>query len=238
MRFTTALDWVKIVSLIGIGAGIAIAITVLFHLTGSSSQTIDSPPPARLGGIQLTPCEQQQPGVVALLGRLATGHSVADLTSQGLGATRAIEGGEADLVVIYPGSVDPDLNRLRKDASLRVVAPLLAQTTTEQELRSCDYRLADKPAAAAMAAAASKAMVEASLLTQAQIDDGGTMFLLSDDPTNPNHLFLTISTAIGFDKLPTSAVSLSGARTAYVAVVDRTTRAIVQTGKAHWYDGQ
>lgn len=238
MKLAKASGWARIASLIGFGVGIAIAITMLLDLTGSSSQTVATPPSARLGGIHLSSCEEQQPGVIALLGRLAPGHSVAELASKGLGATQAIEGGDADLIVIYPGSAEPDVSRLRGDASLRLVAPLLAQTTTERELRSCDYRLADKPEAAAIAAAASKAMIEAGLLTSAQIGAGGTMFLLSDDPTDPNYLFLTISTAIGFDKLPASPAKLSGARTAYVAVVDRTTRKIVQVGKAHWYDGQ
>jgi hypothetical protein len=229
----------KVVSLVALGIGIAVAITFVTGLDGSSPRQISGSSSGRmLGGIRLTPCEEQQPGVIALLGRLAPGHPVAELKAKGYGAVAAVEGAESGLVVIFPGDLEPDINRLKKESALSVVGPLLAQTNSDPDLRSCDYRLSDKPKAAAFAEAASEALVDAGLLTRAQIDEGGTIFMLSDDPTNPDHLFLTVSTAVGLETLPTSMLDLSGLRSAYVAVIDKATGTILDTGKAHWYDGQ
>lgn len=244
--------------LMAVGLILSLAVVQLFGLIGDKG---DSSQGFTLG--QLTPCEEQQPGEVALLGRLAPGRSVAELRARGYRTTAAVDGIEDDLVVIR-GVSGAQFSALQSEPALRAVGPLLAQSS-DPDLRSCDYRLSDKPKAAALAEVVGKAMVDAGLLTRAQIDAGGTIFTLSDDPTNPRQLFFTVILArpvpmpspiwVPLDNQPATgprtflniapqeeldrlrdATQASGYLDAYVAVIDKTTGDVVGVGRAHWYD--
>ena len=99
-------------------------------------------------------------------------------------------------------------------------------------LRSCFYRLEDNPAAREIGNRATAWMVGHGVLTQEQIDAGGTTFQLAEDPTNPSHLFFTVLLATPGGGIPGS--SDAGSLTSFVATIDRATGAILSAGHANW----
>src|SRR6266545_508742 len=159
---------------------------------------------------------------IALVGRLAPGHTLGELPQ---GSVRAVDGAEDDLVVFWPGfnpfSLD-DLQDLPTHPALPTVG-WLRSNTVDPALRSCDYRLEDNSAAAEIGRTGSSFMVQAGLLTQHQIDGPGTTFQLAEDPTNPAHLFFTVVLASGAGGPGTA---LSDQLFPYTATIDRVSGAV------------
>jgi hypothetical protein len=75
-------------------------------------------------------------------------------------------------------------------------------------------------------------MVTNSILTQEQIDAGGTTFQLAEDPTNPAHLFFTVLLAKPGGGIPGSPDAAS--LTSYVATIDKESGNVLSAGRAHW----
>ena len=75
-------------------------------------------------------------------------------------------------------------------------------------------------------------MVGNGVLTQQQIDAGGTTFQLAEDPTNPSHLFFTVLLATPGGGIPGSPDAAS--LTSYVATIDKASGAVLSGGRAHW----
>jgi hypothetical protein len=243
-----------VLALIVVGIGVSVAIGRVLDFDSSPGPNIQSLHGSgvndRLGKIHVTPCDQQEPGRIALLGRLAPGRTLANLSSAGYVAAQAIDGAEDDLVVIdrvaHPGSAPftlPDLlNAPNLPANLQTDAAFvsvgwLSWPAKDLSLRSCDYTLSDKPAPSAIAKTAVDFMIEKGVLTQAQIDAGGTTFMLAEDPTNPAHLFFTVVLAKPTDGGPGSPPN-SELLTPYAATIDKATGTVLSAGRAHWYDGQ
>src|SRR5438132_2160118 len=183
-------------------------------------------------------CEGTPPPV-GLLGRLRAGSTPESLISAGYKAISAIDGTEDDLFVLAPatGGVVSEANaesalaQLRSLPAVKSVGFILAQSE-DPELRSCDYRLSDKPAAVEIAQRATAWMVANAVLTQSQFDAGGTTFQLAEDPTKPEHLFFTVLLAAPGGGIPGS--ENAGSLTSYVATIDKATGAILSAGRAHW----
>ena len=181
---------------------------------------------------QFRSCDEKEPIPLHMVGRLASGYTLANLTSAGFEAVKAIEGAEDNLVLIKGDG--------REFEALKAV-PILENTgwirdrAMDLSLRSCDYRLEDKPAAAAIRAKATGWMVEHGVLTQQQIDADGTTFGLQDDPTDPAHLFFTVLLAKPTGGGP-GGPPVSELLTPYTATIDRVTGEVLSAGRAHWYD--
>ena len=63
----------------------------------------------------------------------------------------------------------------------------------------------------------------------------GTTFQLTEDPTNPSHLFFTVLLAKPTGGGPGSP-PISDLLVPYTATVDRATGTVLSAGRAHWYD--
>jgi len=149
----------------------------------------------------------------------------------------AIDGVEPDLVAISKSSgyINPDddiPSELQNHRALRSLG-WLRHATLDLSLRSCDYQLADKPAASEIARRATFSMIAGGILTQRRLDAGGTTFQLSEDPTNPEHLFFTVL-LIKLPGEPNTGPSLSGEFNTYAATIDKATGQVLNAGLAHW----
>jgi len=175
-------------------------------------------------------CDETEPDPIAFLGRLAAGFTVTDLTTQGYSsATTAIDGFDGTLVVLGD---DPQTAAAAEANPALAVTGWMRARSMDVSLRSCYYRLDDKPAAVEIANRATVWMVANGVLTQAQINAGGTTFGLTDDPTNPTHLFFSVILASPGGGPPGSETASSLTR--YAAVIDRASGEVLGAGRAHW----
>ena len=171
----------------------------------------------------LPACSQSQ-GEIAVLARMKPGYAASSLDS----SYRAVPSTEAGLLVVHSaGSVD--LSALMRNGAVLSAGKLMAHTSNAT-YRSCFYRLTDNPKAAALAQSVEPAMVRSGLITQAQFDDPSTILIVTDDPTNPSHLFVAAVIAT-----PLTASS-PGTLTAVVATLDATSLRELGVGLGHWYD--
>ena len=229
----------------GVAAGLALVIgaTLAAVAITDSSRGGRTPEPVREvssvdGGFGLLPdpAPRCAPGAggIALVGRRAPGHTLAELPQ----SVRAIDGAEDDLVVFWPG-YNPipfsDLPDLPTHPALQGVG-WLRVNAVDPSLTSCNLRLEDSPAASDIARKATAFMVERGLLTLDQIDGPGTTFQMAEDPTNPAHLFFTVVLAKSTGGEP--ATALSEQLFPYAATIDRGSGTVLSAGRAHWYDLQ
>jgi len=210
-------------------------------------------------------CAQQTPMTLAIVGRVAPGHSAAELTAKGFGVVLALVRSEQDvlrqaatapvpaapqnstgLVVIYPHTdasarginLRDALASLSNNPALQAVGALQAQSN-DPAYRSCDYRLSDSPDAQALVQPAAQAMIAQGYLTQAQLNDPGTILLLGDDPTQPTHKFVTVVLSRPVDTSnPAINPPASQSLTPVVASVDAATKSVLTVGYSNWYAGQ
>lgn len=186
-------------------------------------------------GLDVAPlsCQEQQSGIISIIGRLAVGHLASELTKIGSVASEYSGGHDPDRIVLFPSggfAVDPG-TALKGNPAVAAVGLLRAQTA-DLSLRSCHYRLADNARAKAIAASGSLALLQAGLLTQNQLADPSTTFLLTDDPLDASKLDFAVLLAT-----PVGAAALQS-HFPLVAEFDRSTLSITWTGAANWYQGQ
>ncbi len=143
--------------------------------------------------------------------------------------TTAIDGFDGTLVVLGD---DPQTAAAAEANPALAVTGWMRARSMDVSLRSCYYRLDDKPAAVEIANRATVWMVANGVLTQAQINAGGTTFGLTDDPTNPTHLFFSVILASPGGGPPGSETASSLTR--YAAVIDRASGEVLGAGRAHW----
>jgi hypothetical protein len=113
-----------------------------------------------------------------------------DLLAQGYVAKQAMDGFDDSLIVLRE---DPQTVAAAQANPALAITGWIRARSMDLSLKSCYYRLNDKPAAVEIANRATAWMVANGVLTQAQIDAGGTTFGLTDDPTNPARLFFPLS---------------------------------------------
>lgn len=180
-------------------------------------------------------CAGSSTAVVATLVRLAPGRTARSTLGLNTAVTPALDS-DPSLQVITSEPTAADIQRLSSVAGVAGVGYLRPQTS-EVVWQSCDYKLADNAAAQAMGRAAAADMLKAGLLTQANLDNAGTTFMISDDPTDSRNLFLTITLSHPVAQ-PRGGLALSTLLEPYVAVVSKATGVVMSVSHAHWYDGQ
>jgi hypothetical protein len=115
-------------------------------------------------------------------------------------------------------------------------SPLLDQSE-DPALHSCDYTLADKPAAVSLASDAIDALEGNGLLTDSQASNSGDVYLLSDDPLNSDEVVFTIevpsSNVVPDPEYPGYYIAV-GKGPSYAAVLDKKTGAVLALGNAPW----
>ncbi len=162
------------------------------------------------------PCERLPPAPLAVVGRIAPGHSASEMAAVGYGVAPALAYSRLEVVtgtalapapsaaslslsnqvvVLYPlhgrGVVRPeDVRGTTALAALSNVAQLNAQSS-DPTLRSCDHRLSDSPRAQSLMQAATAAMVAQGVVTQEQLDASSTIFLISDDLLRPGYEYVS-----------------------------------------------
>lgn len=209
----------------------SVAMLLGIAISGLLGLNVSAQVPARSEELSMTttPCDEQEPGTIAMIASLAPGRSIADLERSGYHAVPALRGKAVGLVVVLPAAGARQPADVAKDPAVTGAGWLRAQVTTDPSLRSCDHRLADKPAAVALAQRAIAAMEQAGLLTQAEVDADGTTYLLSDDPISPSQLIFTVlltKPAVG--EAPSEFRPVS-------TLIQKGSGRIVETGEANWY---
>jgi len=214
--------------------------------------------PTRLGMQPMT-CSQQESGILGTIGRLATGHSIGQLASQGVIGDPLFVAGRAQIDRAGQGASSSDantlvvlhstasrapspLNSVRGNATLQSVGVVHLQSD-DPALRSCDRRVADSPQAQALVKRAAASMVNAGLVTQQQLDNASTTYYVSDDPMSPGNEFVTAVLAQGTpmekgERSTGTALPASQLLTPVVASVNRVTGSVTDVGYANWYAGE
>jgi|SRR5579884_526546 len=96
-------------------------------------------------------------------------------------------------------------------------------------LRSCDYKLADRPADQPLIQAAKAALGSNGLATAEQMNSDGAVYLVSDDPLDANDEIVTIDVPTTSTELPNGGHSFASEH--LVAVVDKSTDAVSEIGQ-------
>lgn len=171
----------------------------------------------------LLPCGEGNAATVAAIAQLAPGTTVSGAN---VGVARS--GIADDVVVLYPrdrGAVSGAALQTTGGGVLRT-GNIVGQAADPQ-YRSCHYRLADSPAASAIAQRATEKMIESSLLSRDQLADPGTTFMLTDDPLDQGKLLFAVV-------IPQPQVSAS-AKNVVVAVVARGSSQVLSVAPGDWY---
>lgn len=216
------------------GLALAFAVGYFLNLDSSSSSVADGPTHSYDNEVapiaaSMPSCDEVEPQPIAFVGRLAPAHVLNDLLARGYVAKQAMDGFDDSLIVLRE---DPQtVSAAQANPALAVTGWIRARSM-DLSLRSCFYRLDDKPAAVEMANRATAWMVQNGVLTRAQIDAGGTTFGLADDPTNSANLFFSVILATPGGGRP--GTEAAGSLTRYTAVIDRATGTILGAGKANW----
>lgn len=203
-------------------------------------------------------CSARPSGIVGELAMLAPGHAASELSARGYESANAVVPNLSDIVrsgnavasgtsgpvVIHgggweAGSAAKDASSLISSGVVSTVAPLLGQSTTPN-YRSCDYRLADSAEATKLLSEASPVMIASGVLTQAQLIDPSTVYMVSDDPFSSHMEFVTVllerpvPMSIASSTIPTESQLV----TPVVAEVEIATGQVVHVGFGNWYLGQ
>ncbi len=173
---------------------------------------------------------------------MAAGHTPAELTHEGytvwdaasstLGAPASSRAGGLVSLPFYDHGAPVNLERLQKNPAVAAAEYVRAQST-DPSLQSYNYRLEDRPATQRFLIPAEAAMVAGGFVTRAQIDDGSTIFLISDDPINGGHLIVTVDVSgplVRNRPAPPNSHSLI----AVVAFMDRTSGQVLDVGFGSW----
>lgn len=191
-----------------------------------------------------TPCSAQQPGTIGLLGQVAPGHSARELQAQGYRVYTAIAGtlgqraGDRDNLVEIgsrlEGGQPAELSVLRLNPTLSAAGAVMAQSL-DPALRSCNYRLDNKPAATRLVANAETAIVRARLTTRAEFGKDSTIFMVSDNPLDSAQVLVTVDVAGPTIPDPFEATSNLHSLVPIIAVVNRASGQVLQVGFGAWY---
>jgi len=136
--------------------------------------------------------------------------------------------GEDDLVVIYGPNSEQAANG---DAALRS-SGTLGSRTSDPKYISCNYYLSDNAASQALGREVAARFVADGLATSTQLNAPSTTWMITDDPTDRQNLFVAAILATK------SVGSPDAALTPIVASVDRSTATITNTAVSAWYAGQ
>jgi hypothetical protein len=174
-------------------------------------------------------CEQQTPGRVAVLGRIVGGSGSGGAAIAGYVAKAAIKGSSDQALVVLARADGTSIDD-PTDLTLPGIADIGDLLTQSQDpaLRSCHLRLGDRPLAAAFAARGVDALVAGGIVSKADANGDGAVYLLADDPTDPSRLIFTL--VISQPNRPLDP----GAQQRYAAEIDRATGEVLAVGAAGW----
>lgn len=189
-------------------------------------------------GGPLTACDPGgTPAQLAWVARMKPGYSEAALNSVGVRSVPAITGVSDWLVVLFPLQQGRgiDAGRVQSDPDVVIVTKLNAETS-DPALRSCNYKMTDNASALAIANIGISALEARGVVTPSQVADPNTTLLLTEDPTNAQHLLVVVTLAIpppqgSAPASPTFPVLVS---MPYAVALDRTTHAVLFAGPANW----
>lgn len=137
--------------------------------------------------------------------------------------------------------VAPDAKALRAglQSPALATAGTLRSVSAAPQLKSCDRRLADAPGAGPFVQRGERALTTAGILTQAQIDDGGTSLYLSDDPTRNGQVFFTVLLSRPIDISKPDLPPLQDALKPYVVAMSVGNAEVLEVhGSAAWFFGK
>lgn len=152
------------------------------------------------------PCGQGA-SPITLAVKLSNAQAASALAASGLriGASRAIAPGTSTMTLISPRKADGTPVSLAAVQSILGVqsAGAVFPQSADPTLRSCDYKLQDKPRAQRLVSAAETALASAGVASRQQMDGDGAMYLVSDNPLDTEQVIVTID-------VPGTGVALPG----------------------------
>jgi len=165
------------------------------------------------------------------------GYQVGPLLTSQPGGTQPSPG-TAALVMV---SASSDLGHAQsafaaaKASSTVAGAGIVYLHSTDPALRSCHYDLADKPAAAELAATAGSAMVAMGLVTKDALSAPSSTWAVTDDPLDPAVKIVTLGVQGKPDVRPALGAPSNIFQTQFInAFVNRTTGDVIAAGYAAW----
>ena len=198
--------------------GMALSIPLGSSFAGGATlirHSASTPTQARSGlSASIQPCATGAGNVIGFVGELAQGHSAAELAAEGYIVSPAISGGDPSFVMVSSVDGFPDAQSLAGDPALSASGYLYAQSHNPA-LTSCDRRLSDSPGAQVYANEGIKAMIADGLVTQVELEEPQTGYLLMDNPLVPGQEIFTVLLAhpgfdAGADLLPIAAQEAPG----------------------------
>lgn len=208
-----------------LGAALAVAAFVVANHQNApvSRLNIDFKGPVSQG-----PCQGSR-GNVATVGELTAPVSASDQSNY----RHAIEGYDANFVVVSPSAAQSRSSSLTKTA-------ILHATSSNPKYTTCDYRASDSPAAQSVIRVAAAFLENQGALTADQADASSTMQLVSDDPMHSGRLIVSFQLekpiAARGKPLYATPPSMADSVTPYAVAFDTATGQVVGGGRAHWYD--
>jgi hypothetical protein len=226
--------------------GLALAAGTALASVGSGLQASRGPTSFKAAGSRAidTSCSAQTPGQLGLLARVAPGHSARELQAQGyrvyaaLGQSPGQLASDRDLLVEIgsrlTGGPSTDVAALRRNAALSSAGAVLSQSL-DPALRSCNYRLDDRPAAQHLVGKAEVVMVRNGLVSNTELAADSTIFLIGDNPLNQGQVIVTIAVAGATIPDPFENPSRLHSLIPIVAIVDKSSGRVLQAGFGAWY---
>ena len=211
--------------------------------TSAATASVDDSASRKSLSPNLDTCPMQPTMAMGVIARVAEGASVALpgyqtkplLTSQPNG-TQAAPGSQSLVMVSPSGDLGIAQSALAaaKASSTVAGAGIVYLHSTDPALHSCFYDLADKPAAAALAATAAREVVEEGLVTKDALAAVG-MSLVTDDPLDANVVIVTFGVPGKPDVRPALGAPSNIFQTQFInAFVNRTTGDVIAAGYAAW----
>lgn len=223
---------------IGAGAGYALS-SQLASKEAAASPSYSQSPPATLRNAGLQPCGTAGGADIAYVVTFAPGHTLAEFSVPGFTAVPLFQ---PTAINYSPSTTQLYVVVANAPATLRPAALTSSSSftysgwlsqSTDASLLSCNYRLADKPDALALAQKGFGALVSSNLATQSSIDDPSTIYIVADDPADAN-LALVIA-AFNSGSVTATATTPKLDRTSAAALINKTTGQIVELGPTNLY---
>jgi len=174
----------------------------------------------------------QNPAVLGTVGIVRPSAAPSDLAAAGMTVRATLTessqavGTHRDTFVVL-GSASSAANSL-----LSAHGVVLAQNA-DRSLLSCDYHLADSPAAQPYIAAAKAAAEGAGLASATELNSDASLYLLSDDPTRAGRLLVTLDIPGPVVPGPANAPTLHSLRSIF-ALIWKSTDSVTAVGEGTW----
>lgn len=234
--------------------GVSLGVIIVLALGAAAWWSSRSPSPAKpaaddsVAAKSLAPnldaCSMQPTMAMGVIARAAgstpvsiPGYRVMPLLTSQPDGTQPVPGTAGLVLVSAAGDLGPaQLAFATAKASSAVAgAGIVYLHSADPALRSCHYDLADKPAAAALAATAGNAMVAMGLVSKDALSGSSSTWAVTNDPLDAAVEIVTLGVPGKPDVRPALGAPSNIFQTQFIsAFVNRTTGEVVAAGYAAW----